>query len=201
MGARLEFWFEFASTYSYLSAMRIDQMAAQRGLSVIWQPFLLGPLFAAQGRDNSPFNIYPAKGRYMWRDMERLCAERQLPFARPDPFPQNGLKAARLTLAIDDQQQRARFARVVFDAEFGQGRDISRDVVLESCLEAAGLGSDFLNRAQDPGIKAALFSQTQTAAERGVFGAPAFFAGDELFWGDDRLEQALTWAGRASGQT
>ena len=174
--------------------MRIDQLATQRGLTVEWRPFLLGPVFAEQGWNTSPFNIYPAKGRYMWRDMERLCAQRGLPLVRPDPFPQNGLKAARLTLAIDDAAQRAGFVRAVYEAEFGRGRDISADDVLAECLTAAGLTPSFLDRAQDSEIKAALFEQSQQAKALGLFGAPSFLVGEELFWGDDRLEDALAWA-------
>ena len=70
----LEFWFEFASTYSYPAAARIQAMADQAGLTVVWQPFLLGPIFQRQGWHDSPFNLYPVQGRYMWRDLERICA-------------------------------------------------------------------------------------------------------------------------------
>ncbi len=86
-GSRLEFWYEFASTYSYLSAMRIEALAASAGVEIVWKPLLLGPIFRAQGWDNSPFNIYPAKGKYMVRDMERLAAARGLPFRLPRPSP------------------------------------------------------------------------------------------------------------------
>src|SRR5258708_8222305 len=99
MGAaapRLEFWYEFASTYSYLSAMRIEALAAAAGVAVEWKPFLLGPIFKAQGWDTSPFNIYPAKGRYMVRDLERLAAQRGPPFSLPGPLPPNTLVPARL---------------------------------------------------------------------------------------------------------
>lgn len=191
MQRRIQFWFEFASTYSYLSAMRVEKAAAQHDVVVEWQPFLLGPIFAAQGWNNSPFNIYPAKGRYMWRDMERLTAQRGLPFRQPDPFPQNGLKAARLTLAIEDQTNRARFVRAVYTAEFAQGRNVSDDAVLVDCLKSAGLPENLLDRTQDPQIKSALIEQTKTAQAKGLFGAPSFLAGDELYWGDDRLDEAI----------
>lgn len=194
MARSIHFWFEFASTYSYLSAMRIEEAADRYGVSVEWQPFLLGPIFFAQGWTDSPFNLYPAKGQYMWRDMERLTAQRELPFQRPDPFPQNGLKAARLTLAIADQAQRAAFVRAVYSAEFAQGRSISDDDVLTNCLEAAGLNKDFMGQAQDPAIKSALIKQSETAQAKGLFGAPSFLVGDELFWGDDRLDDAIKLA-------
>ena len=98
MPGRVEFWFEFASTYSYPAAMRIETLAARAGVPVAWQPFLLGPIFQAQGWRDSPFNLYPAKGRYMWRDLERLCAKHGLPYARPEIFPQRSILAARLAL-------------------------------------------------------------------------------------------------------
>ncbi len=194
MAATIQFWFEFASTYSYLSAMRIEQVAAEKDVAIDWQPFLLGPIFADQGWTTSPFTIYPAKGRYMWRDMERLCAARALPFQRPDPFPQNSLTAARLALAIPEQNQRATFTRAIYSAEFGDGRDISSASTLTNCLEAAGLPASFLDMAQDPAVKAALFDQTDRAKTLGLFGAPSFLAGDEVFWGDDRLRDAINHA-------
>jgi 2-hydroxychromene-2-carboxylate isomerase len=96
----VQFWFEFASTYSYPAAMRIERAAAKRDVYLEWRPFLLGPIFAAQGWVDSPFNIYPAKGRYMWRDLERLCAGLGLPLRRPSRFPRSGLLAARVALAV-----------------------------------------------------------------------------------------------------
>lgn len=194
MVARVEFWFEFASTYSYLSTMRIDQAASDRGVVVDWQPFLLGPIFAEQGWTTSPFNLYPAKGTYMWRDMERLCSARGLPFQKPDPFPQNGLRAARLVLAIENPADKARFVCAVYNAEFGDGRDISNEATLLTCLDKSGLSPDLLHRTAEPDIKSALFQQTERAKEKGIFGAPSFCVSDELFWGDDRLDEALDYA-------
>ena len=81
--ATLDFWFEFASTYSYPAAMRIDALAEACRVTVRWRPFLLGPIFKDQGWTTSPFNVYPAKGRYMWRDLARICDDLGLPFAQP----------------------------------------------------------------------------------------------------------------------
>ena len=80
---QLTFWFEFASTYSYLSAMRIEDMAEKAGVELVWKPFLLGPIFKSQGWNTSPFNLYPAKGNYMVRDIERIAQGRGIPFRRP----------------------------------------------------------------------------------------------------------------------
>jgi 2-hydroxychromene-2-carboxylate isomerase len=96
-----EFWYEFASTYSYPAALRVGALAQARGVNLIWRPFLLGPIFFAQGWRDSPFNIYPAKGRYMWRDLERTCGAMGVPLKRPEPFPQPSLLAARVALSLD----------------------------------------------------------------------------------------------------
>jgi 2-hydroxychromene-2-carboxylate isomerase len=195
---KIEFWYEFASTYSYLAAMRIEAAAAAAGVAVEWKPFLLGPIFHAQGWDNSPFNIYPTKGRYMVRDMERLAAERGLRFALPKPFPQNSLLAARLALVGAEEGWIASFTRAVFTAEFADGAQIADRGVLASILDGLRLDSQrLLSRTEQPEIKDRLKRQTGKAQELGIFGAPSFVCGGELFWGDDRLEQALAWAKRA----
>jgi 2-hydroxychromene-2-carboxylate isomerase len=195
---KIEFWYEFASTYSYLAAMRIEAAAAAAGVAVEWKPFLLGPIFHAQGWDNSPFNIYPTKGRYMVRDMERLAAERGLRFALPKPFPQNSLLAARLALVGAEEGWIAPFTRAVLTAEFADGAQIADRSVLASILDGLRLDSQrLLSRTEQPEIKDRLKRQTGKAQELGIFGAPSFVCGGEMFWGDDRLEQALAWAKRA----
>ena len=195
---RITFWFEFASTYSYLSAMRVDDMAAEAGVEVTWRPFLLGPIFAAQGWTSSPFNIYPAKGENMWRDMERRAAARGLPpVLRPDPFPQNGLLAARVaTFGLGRDWGRA-FTRAIFSAEFAQGRGIGEEIV-RAVLDGLGLSADAtLAAAQGREVKDQLRAAGEEAAAFGIYGAPSFTTADgELFWGDDRLEDALGWAAR-----
>jgi 2-hydroxychromene-2-carboxylate isomerase len=192
---RLEFWYDFASTYSYLSAMRIEPLASQAGVEIEWRPFLLGPIFKAQGWDTSPFNLYPAKGRYMIRDLERLAAERGLAFRMPSPFPASTLKAARLASIGCDEGWVAPFSRGVFEAEFALRRNIADGAVLADVLTSLGLDSArLLGRAEDAAIKQRLKDHGAVAASRSIFGAPSFVTPDgELFWGDDRLEQALRW--------
>jgi 2-hydroxychromene-2-carboxylate isomerase len=196
---KLQFWYEFASTYSYLAAMRIEALAAAAGVAVEWKPFLLGPVFRAQGLDNSPFNIYPVKGRYMVRDLERLCAERGLPpFRLPEPFPQNSLYAARLALVGAEAGWCAAFSRALFQQEFSEGASLTDKAVLAEALRAAGQDADAsMQRSESAEIKQRLKDLTAEAQTRGIFGAPSFITQDgELFWGDDRLEQALAWARR-----
>jgi 2-hydroxychromene-2-carboxylate isomerase len=191
----IEFWFEFASTYSYLAAMRIEEATAKAGVDVAWKPFLLGPIFGAQGWQTSPFNIYPDKGRNMWRDMERRAAALGLSFVRPDPFPQNSLLAARLTVAGLKEGWGQAFAKGVYEVEFAHGLNISEPRVLEGILIKAGADPDqAFEKAQSPAVKEALKTQTDEAIRRHIFGAPTFMVGEEMFWGDDHLEQAIDWA-------
>ena len=189
---RLEFWYEFASTYSYLSAMRIEELADKAGVAIVWRPFVLGPIFFAQGWNTSPFNIYPAKGKYMMREMERLTAERGLPFKMPSPFPQNSLHAARLALIGHDEGWGPAFTRAVYKAQFADGMNISDKRALGDILTSLGVDSTLLlSRIELAETKARLRQITEEAQELGIFGAPSFLAHDELYWGDDRLEQAI----------
>ncbi|MBN4046575.1 2-hydroxychromene-2-carboxylate isomerase [bacterium AH-315-P15] len=192
--ATLEFWYEFASTYSYPAAMRIEDLAARKGVEIAWRPFLLGPIFGAQGMTDSPFNLFPIKGQYMWRDIERQCARFDIPFKKPDLFPQNGLLAARIALVGDAPGWCAEFSRAVYGANFVHGKDISSVDVLMAILRELGLDADkILNLATSEANKESLKARVKEAQKRGLFGAPTFFAGDEMFWGNDRLEEALGW--------
>lgn len=194
MSATLTFWYEFASTYSYPAAMRLDGEAKARGVNVDWRPILLGPIFGAQGMKDSPFNLYPVKGKYMVRDLERLCGELDLPFALPASFPQNSLFASRLATALEGAPRTA-FSRAIYQLEFGEGRDISDPLTGAEALRRAGLDPALVERAQHQDVKDALRAATEEAQALGVFGAPAFTTADgELFWGNDRLEKALDWA-------
>ena len=192
---RLEFFYEFASTYSYLSAIRIADVARERGVEILWRPFLLGPIFAAQGWNTSPFNLYPAKGRYMVRDIERIAKARGRTFTMPETFPANGLNAARIALCGEDEGWIGEFTRRVYEAQFEHRKDISSLDVLQSILHAIGLdAAQVVAQSRTPGIKERLRAQSQHAIDLGLFGAPSFVTPDnEIFWGDDRLEQALSW--------
>src|ERR1700722_7487516 len=217
----LDFWFEFASTYSYPAAMRIAPLAREAGVTVRFRPFLLGPVFQAQGWNTSPFNLYAAKGGNMWRDLERLCADLKLSFRRPEPFPQNSLLAAPGALvglgtasgeqsssgqswdgqswdrqSWDGQSWGEQFCRAVFLAEFCDGLQIDDVVVLSDILARLNVKPEpVLDAARTDTNKARLRAQTEEAQQLGIFGAPSFVTTDgELFWGNDRLERALAWA-------
>ena len=195
MAPTLVFWYEFASTYSYPTAMRIEAVARAAGVGVEWRPFLLGPIFARQGWADSPFNLYPAKGRYMWRDLERICAREHIAFKRPSVFPRNSLLAARAALVAAEEGWCADFTRAVYRTNFAEDRDIAATEVIRETIALLGRsGSSVVDRAASPEIKQRLKVQTEEAAAHGIFGAPSFIVGSELFWGNDRLEAALAWA-------
>lgn len=195
----IDFWYEFASTYSYPAAMRVEKVAKDAGVEVRFRPFLLGPIFGSQGWTDSPFNIYPVKGRYMWRDMERICEAEGIALKQPPfRFPQNGLKAARLALVGEAQGWIGDFTRAVYTANFAEQRDIADDATLALVLSTLGVNPEAAAKAANtPENKDKLKAQTEEAIARGLFGAPSFTVGDELFWGNDRLEQAVAWAAKA----
>lgn len=195
---KLDFWYEFASMYSYLAAMRIEKRAAETGVSIAWRPFLLGPIFKAQGWNTSPFNLYPVKGSYMLLDLARLCEDMGLPnFTMPKPFPANSLLASRVALTLDDAA-RPDFSRAVYLAEFAEGKDIgSRDVIAEILRKLDHDADALLVKASEQPVKDRLRANTEEAMKISIFGAPTFVTDeDELFWGNDRLEQAIAWAKR-----
>lgn len=195
MARHIGFWFEFASTYSYPAAMGIEQAAADRGIAVEWRPFLLGPVFAAQGLSTSPFILNPVKGAYMWRDLERICQSAGLPFQRPSVFPRGSLLAARIACRFAEEDWIGAFVRDVYMANFGDDADIGDAAVIADLLSRAGQApQDVIDAAQSVETKAKLRAQTEEAQALGLFGAPSFTVGAEVFWGHDRLHAALDWA-------
>lgn len=198
MRPKLDFWYEFASTYSYLAALRIEALARERNVDIAWRPFLLGPVFKAQGWDTSPFNLFPLKGAYMWRDVERLCEVQGLKFRRPDPFPQSSLLPAHLAMTPEVTPKRAEFSRRIYLTHFAEGARIDDEAALRPILASLDLDAEAaLAQSRSDEVKLALRQATEEAARLGLFGAPSFVTEDgELFWGNDRLEMALSWAAR-----
>ncbi|MCX7294011.1 2-hydroxychromene-2-carboxylate isomerase [Janthinobacterium sp.] len=196
--ATLEFWFDFGSNYSYLSAMRIEALAREKKVQVIWKPFLLGVVFKALGWETSPFVLQKIKGDYTWRDMARQCDKYGLPWRQPAAFPRTALLPMRVALVGADQGWIAPFARRMMTMNFAEDRDIDK---LEAVSEAlAGLGLDagaIVALALTPDNKLRLRRQTEQAQALHLFGAPSFLSGGELFWGNDRLDDALAHAAGA----
>jgi 2-hydroxychromene-2-carboxylate isomerase len=196
----IECWFEFGSNYSYLSVMRIEQEAASRGVSLAWRPFLLGPIFQSQGWNNSPFVLQEAKGHYVWQDMPRQCRKYGLPWQQPTQFPRRALLPMRVALLGEDQPWMGAYCRSIMLMNFAEDRDIDNAGAVGEALAGLGLPVEqLLQEAQSDSIKQRLRERTEQARARGIFGAPTFFVGDAMYWGNDRMEDALADAlGRRS---
>jgi 2-hydroxychromene-2-carboxylate isomerase len=191
----LEMWFDLASNYSYLTLMRIGDLAERAGVTVRWEPFLLGPIFEAFGWKSSPFVLQKEKGAYVWKDMERQARKHGLPWKKPRRFPQNTVLPMRVALLGRDEPWMPPFARAMARANFAEDRDISTAEAVTDILLSLGLpAAAILARAQSPEEKPRLRVQVQRAQALGIFGAPTFFARGEMYWGNDRLEDALEMA-------
>lgn len=190
--ATIECWFDFASNYSYLSVMRIEQLAADRGMAVAWRPFLLGPIFQALGWDNSPFVLQEAKGRYVWEDMPRQCRKLGLPWQQPSQFPRRQVLPTRVGLLVEDEPWAGEFYRHLMLMNFAKDREIDNVVAVAEALGGFGVSIDsLLARATEEANKRRLRERVEEAKARGIFGAPTFFVGEAMYWGNDRLEDAL----------
>jgi len=191
----LEFWFEFASTYSYIAAMRIEDACGAAGGELRWRPFTLGPIFAAQGWNDSHFNLNPLRGAYMWRDMERLTEKFGLPFGTPSVFPRNTIAPLRVACNIAHESWMGAFVRAMFVANFGNDRSIDdENVVAEVISELGHDPQPILAAAASPNGRAALRANTERAIALGIFGAPNCVVGNELFWGEEAVDDAIAWS-------
>jgi len=188
----IEFWFDFASTYSYLSVMRIEALATKSGVSISWRPFLLGPIFKSFGWDNSPFMLQKEKGDYMWNDMIRQCRKYGIPWKRPSVFPRLSVRPARVALYGAEQPWIGEFCRNVMRQHFAADQDINTAENVAAALLPLDLpAAAVIAAAETEENKLKLRAQTETAKARGIFGAPTFFVGREMYWGNDRLDDAI----------
>jgi 2-hydroxychromene-2-carboxylate isomerase len=191
----IEFWFEFGSNYSYLSVMRIEDEARRRGVRIAWKPFLLGPIFRDLGFENSPFVLQKEKGAYVWQDMARQCRKYGLRWTQPSTFPRLGVLPLRVALLGAERPWIGAFCRKVMELNWALDQDINQPEPLARILAELGLpAAAILDQAQAEPTKTLLREQTEQARVRGIFGAPTFFVGTEMFWGNDRLDDALLFA-------
>ena len=180
----IEFWFEFGSNYSYLSVMRIEDEALRNGVRIVWRPFLLGPIFRAIGMENSPFVTQKEKGTYVWRDMVRECRKYGIAWKQPSRFPRLGVLPLRVALLGADEPWIGAFCRHVMELNFAFDQEINEPEDIGPILSRMGLSADdLIRRAQSPPIKGRLREQTDEARARGIFGAPTFFVGSEMYLG------------------
>ena len=194
MSDSLDFYFDFSSPYGYLAAERIDGLAAKHGRAVTWRPMLLGAVFQKIG--GSPLVNQPMKGPYSQHDMLRSARLHGITFNVPDNFPVNSIAACRAYywLADGDAAMARDLAQALYRGYFVENRDLSQPETVVAAAQALGVDSDALVAAvQDQAIKDRLRAENDAALDRGVFGSPTVFVGDEMFWGHDRLEMIDRW--------
>ena len=188
----LDFWFDLASNYSYLSVMRIEALAGRAGVEVRWRPFLLGPIFEALGWKGPPFVVQKEKGAYVWQDMRRQCRKYALPWRQPSEFPRRSVLATRIAVLADDEPWLPAWCRAVMTRNYGDDHEVDSPEAVTQMLMALGLHAQrLIEQASSEANRQRLRERTQSARDLGIFGAPTFFVGDEMFWGNDRLEDAI----------
>lgn len=183
----VEFFFDYVSPYSYLADARIADVCREAGATLVYRPFFLGGVMKAA--ENRPPGLVAAKARYMLTDLERWASSYGVPMRFAARFPQNTLRAMRVALAAQDAGVFEPYHRAAFRAVWAEGRDLGNEGDLVAVLHAAGLAPGrLLDASEEPALKERLKAQTQEAVDRGAFGAPTFFVGDTMFFGNDRLD-------------
>ena len=194
----VEFYFDLGSPYSYLAYYRLLQIAEQQEIQVVYKPILLGGVFKATG-NRSPIEI-PVKGAYSILDMQRWAEYYQIPMQMNPHFPMNTLTLMRILTGVQllHLEKFEQVLKLLFDAMFGTPQNLNELTVLAEVLKPSGFSvEDIMSMVQSDVVKQKLITETEQAIQRGIFGAPTFFVGDEMYWGQDRLhfvEQALNKA-------
>lgn len=194
MSHPIDLWLTAGSTYTYLTIMRCEAVAERQGVALRLRPFYLGDIFKDTGF--WPFHPGTSRTAYMWRDIERRAEELGLTPSLPAPYPApNTPLANRIAQIAVDRGVGLPYLRASYEAWFSEGRPAGEPENVRPSLSAVGLDPDeILSAAEDPATEAALQAATDEARRLGVFGSPTFAVGPELFWGDDRLEDAIAWA-------
>ena len=194
----VEFYFDLGSPYSYLAYYRLLQIAEQQEIQIVYKPILLGGVFKATG-NRSPIEV-PVKGVYSILDMQRWAEYYQIQMQMNPHFPMNTLTLMRILTGVQllHLEKFEQVLKLLFDAMFGTPQNLNEPTVLAEVLEPSGFSvEDIMSMVQSEVVKQKLITETEQAIQRGIFGAPTFFVGDEMYWGQDRLhfvEQALNKA-------
>ena len=187
MSKSVEFFFDVGSPTVYLAATQLSKIAGRHGATVLWRPVLLGGVFKATG-NVSPATV-PAKSRYMGDDLERFARRYEVPFLFNPFFPVNTLALMRGAVAYQQQGRLDQYIEAIFSAMWVTGKNMNEPTIVAEVLETIGIGAqEFLVAIAAQDVKDKLKSNTEEAVERGAFGAPTFFVGDEMFFGQDRLD-------------
>ena len=190
---QIDFWLTMGSTNSFLTVMRLGEVARATGITFRWRPFHL--LLILQKMKHVPFADKPAKSAYMWRDVERRAAFYGLKASLPAPYPLKDSLTANLVATAGMREGWGQdFIRAAYRRWFELGQESGSEPNLSQSLREVGQDPDrVLRLATSDAVKAALASETAAAEALGIFGSPTFTVGGELFWGDDRLGDAVTW--------
>ncbi|KRB83872.1 2-hydroxychromene-2-carboxylate isomerase [Noviherbaspirillum sp. Root189] len=186
---KIEFFFDVGSPYSYLAYHQLPKIAHARNASILWRPMLLGGVFQATG-NASPANV-PLKAVYSKVDLERWARRFNVTFNHNPHFPINTLQLMRGAVAMQMRSDAEfhRYLSAIFSAMFEHPRNLGNPEEVAAVLEGAGISPLlFLELIKDDKVKAKLKSDTEEAVARGVFGAPTFFVGSDMYWGQDRLD-------------
>lgn len=192
--ATIDFWYSIGSTYSYLTVMRLPGVAMASGIKFVWRPFNVRHVMVAQ--NNIPFKDKPEKTAHMWRDIERRAARHGLAPRIPAPYPLPGLVLANQVAILGTQEGWGEaYTQATYRRWFEAGQPAGEEPNLSESLAEIGQNpARVLELAESDRIVAALAASTREAMAIGIFGSPSFAVDGELFWGDDRLEDALDWA-------
>lgn len=192
--AKIDFWFSIGSTYSYLTVMRLSEVERTSGVAFRWRPFNVRHVMVEQ--NNIPFKDKPVKAAYMWRDIERRAARYGLHPKIPAPYPLPGLVFANLVATLGSEERWVEsYTQATYRRWFERGEPAGEEPNISASLREIGRDPDpILANAQSERIANALSEATTEAMELGVFGSPTFVVDGEVFWGDDRLEDAILWA-------
>jgi 2-hydroxychromene-2-carboxylate isomerase len=190
----MEFWFSIGSTYSYLSVMRVAAVSASTGITFRWRPFNVRAIMREM--DNIPFANKPIKAAYMWRDVERRAAMYGLHPKLPAPYPLKELELAnRVAIVAADEGWVDVYARATYRRWFEHGEPAGSEPNLTQSIEECDQGAArVIDLANGPSAIDRLDAATNEARALGIFGSPSFVVDGELFWGDDRLDDAIAWA-------
>jgi 2-hydroxychromene-2-carboxylate isomerase len=194
MSQRVEFFFDYGSPFSYLADTQLVPLARRTGATIVYRPMLLGAVLKETG-NASPITV-PAKGRYMGVELHRWARRYSVPFVANKFFPINTMRLMRGAVAAQHADCFDEYHRTIYPAFWVDSANLGEPGVIRAVLDKAGLNADLiLARLEEPDVKEQLRLNTEEAVRRGVFGAPTFFVGEDMFWGNDRLmfvEEALT---------
>jgi 2-hydroxychromene-2-carboxylate isomerase len=192
--ASVEIWYDFGSPASYLGYWELKNVAGRTGADIDYQPMLLGGVFQAVG-NTSPASI-AAKGKWLFGDLSNYAAKYGLPFAMNPNFPVNTLALMRGAIVAERRDELVAYSDAMFNAVWRDRRDMADIAVVGATLSEANLDAQaYGDGMQDQAVKDALKAQVERAVAKGVFGAPTFFVGEQMWWGQDRLswvEEALS---------